>query len=104
MKTVRTRWRALRRVRTSTLALALALASVTITTPAQAQPSPAARTRQSFEEELAREARVETIVRVALANNPDLSEADARIRAARQRAPAAGRLPDPEFKYELWGG
>ncbi|HEY8946870.1 MAG TPA: TolC family protein [Polyangiaceae bacterium] len=64
-----------------------------------AEPADAGR-----EAELEREARLETIIRIALARNPDLAEAGARARALRERAPAAGRLPDPEFKYELWGG
>jgi outer membrane protein, heavy metal efflux system len=54
--------------------------------------------------ELAREARLPRILALALERNPELDEARARSSAARERAPAAGRLPDPEFKYELWGG
>jgi outer membrane protein TolC len=53
--------------------------------------------------ELARSARLETILRVALERNRDLAEADARARAAEARSRAASRLPDLEAKYEQWG-
>lgn len=62
-----------------------------------------AQDSSGVEVELVRRARVETILRVALDKNPDLREAESRTLAARERAPAASRLPDPEFKYELWG-
>ena len=62
-----------------------------------------AKAQTSADAELAKEARLETILQVALDKNPDLQEAASRARAARERAPAASRLPDPEFKYELWG-
>lgn len=66
--------------------------------------SAAAHAQVPGEADLTREARVDTIVRIALARNPEISEARSRTRASRERAPAASRLPDPEFKYELWGG
>jgi outer membrane protein TolC len=54
------------------------------------------------ERSLAEEATLREILRVALARNPDLAEASARARAQREIAPAASRLPDPEFEYQLW--
>lgn len=48
------------------------------------------------------EATLDAILRVALANNPDLAEAEQRARAERALAPSLGRLPDPEFEYQLW--
>lgn len=53
--------------------------------------------------ELARSARLETILRVALERNPDVAENQARARAAQARSDAASRLPDLEAKYEQWG-
>jgi outer membrane protein, heavy metal efflux system len=53
--------------------------------------------------ELARSARLETILRVALGRNRDLAENQARARAAEARGRAASRLPDLEAKYEQWG-
>jgi outer membrane protein, heavy metal efflux system len=55
------------------------------------------------EAELARSARPETILRVALGRNQDLAESQARASAAEARAQAASRLPDLELKYEQWG-
>jgi outer membrane protein TolC len=52
---------------------------------------------------LARSARLDTILRVALDRNPDLAESEARARAAEARGQAAARLPDLEAKYEQWG-
>src|SRR6187402_733730 len=49
------------------------------------------------------QATLDAILRVALAKNPDLAEADQRARAQRELAPSLGRLPDPEFEYQLWG-
>jgi cytochrome c-type biogenesis protein CcmH/NrfF len=51
------------------------------------------------EAELARSARVETILRVALDRNQDLAESQARASAAEARTQAAARLPDLELKY-----
>src|SRR6187399_1615595 len=48
------------------------------------------------------QATLDAILRVALAKNPDLPEADQRARAQRELAPSRGRLPDPEFEYQLW--
>ena len=53
--------------------------------------------------ELARTARLETILRVALERNRDVAENQARARAAEARSQAASRLPDLEAKYEQWG-
>jgi outer membrane protein, heavy metal efflux system len=55
-----------------------------------------------LEQTLAREARVETMIALALERNPDLAEVRARTRAAEERASAAGRLPDLELKLEPW--
>ncbi len=57
----------------------------------------------SDEAELARSARLETILRVALERNRDVAENLARARAAEARGRAASRLPDLEAKYEQWG-
>jgi cobalt-zinc-cadmium efflux system outer membrane protein len=53
--------------------------------------------------ELARSARLPTILRLALERNRDLAENQARARAAEARGQAASRLPDLEAKYEQWG-
>jgi cobalt-zinc-cadmium efflux system outer membrane protein len=55
------------------------------------------------ESELARTSRLDTILRVALARNPDLAESQARALAAADRGRAAARLPAPQLKYEQWG-
>ena len=55
------------------------------------------------EAELARSARLETILRIALERNQDLAESQARASAAEARTAAAARLPDLELKYEEWG-
>jgi len=52
---------------------------------------------------LEREARVDAILRLALARNPDLAEEQQRVAAAQARARQASRLPDPQLKYEQWG-
>ena len=54
------------------------------------------------ERSLVQEATLTSILRLALARNPELAEARQRFRAAREVAPAASRLPDPEFEYQLW--
>jgi len=41
-------------------------------------------------------------LKIALARNPELTEARERTRAQRELAPAAGRRPDPELEYQLW--
>jgi cobalt-zinc-cadmium efflux system outer membrane protein len=58
--------------------------------------------RMDTERALAEEATLPGILRLALAQNPELAEAGARARAARELAPAASRLPDPELEYQLW--
>ncbi|MFN8546164.1 MAG: TolC family protein [Candidatus Binatia bacterium] len=45
---------------------------------------------------------LDAVLRIALAHNPDVQEARARVRERVERAQAAGRLPDLEFKYEQW--
>jgi outer membrane protein, heavy metal efflux system len=45
---------------------------------------------------------LDEVLRAALAHSPELSEAQARTRAAREQAPALSRLPDPELEYQLW--
>jgi len=55
------------------------------------------------EAELAGTARLDTIVRLALARNPDLAEAEARARASEAHGEAETRLPDLQLKYEQWG-
>jgi len=64
---------------------------------------PTSRDLEQAEQSLAEEARLEPILRLALARNPALSEANARSHAAREVSSAASRLPDPELEYELWG-
>ncbi len=53
--------------------------------------------------ELARQARPEIILRVALAQSPDLKEERARTAVAAARTSQAARLPDLRLKYEQWG-
>lgn len=52
---------------------------------------------------LAKEARLDSIVAIALARSPDLREADERVRENLASARVSGRLPDLELKYEQWG-
>jgi outer membrane protein, heavy metal efflux system len=67
------------------------------------RPSAAAIAPQAVADaELAREVRFDTVLRTALARNSDLAEAAARTRAARSATSAAGRLPAPQFAYQLW--
>ena len=54
------------------------------------------------ERELAEEVTLRRILLVALSRNPELTEARERVRAQRELAPAASRLPDPELEYQLW--
>jgi outer membrane protein TolC len=65
-------------------------------------PSTSAEQVTELERSLAEEATLGKILRVAVAKNPDLAEARELARAQRELAPAAGRLPDPEFEYQLW--
>jgi outer membrane protein TolC len=62
-----------------------------------------ARAASGDDAELARSARLETILRVALERNRDVAENEARARATEARSHAAARLPDLEAKYEQWG-
>jgi cobalt-zinc-cadmium efflux system outer membrane protein len=61
-----------------------------------------ARAAESDDADLARSARLETILRVALERNRDVAENHARARAAEARSQSASRLPDLEAKSELW--
>lgn len=63
----------------------------------------AAEATAEDERALEQEARLDVILRIALARNPDVQEAQERLRASLQRVPAASRLPDLELKYEQWG-
>jgi outer membrane protein, heavy metal efflux system len=63
----------------------------------------AGRLDAAREADLARTARLETILRLALERNRDLAGDRARAQAAEARGRAAARLPDPELKYEQWG-
>jgi outer membrane protein TolC len=69
--------------------------------PVQAQ-APRRPLDAATEAELARSARLETVLRVALARNRELAETHERSEAAQARGQAAGRLPDLELKSELW--
>ncbi len=75
----------------------IAVASLTLMTTLDA------RAASGDDAELARSARLETILRVALDQNRDVAENKARARAAEARSHAASRLPDLEAKYEQWG-
>src|SRR5262245_18258898 len=70
--------------------------------PAAPQAS-AGKTTSEVEAALAREASLPTILLIALARNPDTLELRARVHAAVDRVPTAGRLPDLQLKYEQWG-
>lgn len=68
--------------------------------PPSVGPTP---TVEQDESTLPKEARLDAITRVALARSPSVKEARARTQAALARVKGTGRLPDTEFKYELWG-
>jgi len=70
--------------------------------PAPSEARPAAPP-PADEAELAKHARLDTILRLALERNRDVAESQARARAAQARSQAASRLPDLEAKYEQWG-
>ena len=55
------------------------------------------------EQGLANEARLEPILRLAMARNRDIGAQSVRVHASTERVSAAGRLPDLELKYEQWG-
>jgi cobalt-zinc-cadmium efflux system outer membrane protein len=52
---------------------------------------------------LAKRAEVAPMVRLALARNPELLEARARVEERLARVPGTARLPDLELRYEQWG-
>ena len=79
------------------LVRSLSFASLTLLT------AHSARAAAGDDAELARSARLETIIRVALERNRDVAENVSRARAADARGQAASRLPDLEAKYEQWG-
>lgn len=64
-----------------------------------AEPPPALVDRSA---ELDVEARLDTILSLALTRNPELAQSSARSEAARAMSQAASRLPDPELEYQLW--
>jgi outer membrane protein TolC len=68
--------------------------------PALAQQSTTPETQPSLSASAPLD--VETAVRIALARNPDLSEAAARVTAADARARAAGGWPDLGVQAQLW--
>jgi len=53
-------------------------------------------------DDLMGEVRLEQVVRIALAQNPEIAEVNARTRAFSERSKAVSHLPDPEFQYQLW--
>jgi outer membrane protein, heavy metal efflux system len=67
-----------------------------------AAPEPPKRDLAADEDQLAHETRLEIVLRIAQARNPDVGEARERTRAALERVPAASRLPDLEFMYAQW--
>jgi len=73
------------------------------TTAAPAPSDTPVPTLEQDETTVAKEARLDVITRIALARSPTVLEARARTKAALARVKIAGRLPDLEFKYELWG-
>jgi outer membrane protein TolC len=54
------------------------------------------------EKGLEQQATLEKIIEEALTQSPELREAAARARRAREEAPVAGALPDMELRYQLW--
>jgi outer membrane protein, heavy metal efflux system len=84
------------------LALAVVLAVAALSSAGQAAAATSQVDLARSERVLAQAARLEDILRLALARNPELSEATERARALAQLAPAASRLPDPELEYQLW--
>ncbi|HEX6274283.1 MAG TPA: TolC family protein, partial [Polyangiaceae bacterium] len=92
--------------RSARFAAPFAISGALVTAPVSGQErKPAAAnagTTAALERSLVDETTLDAVLRVALANNPDLTEARERARADRESAPAAARLPDPEFEYQLW--
>jgi outer membrane protein, heavy metal efflux system len=85
-----------------TIALTL-LTTLAGASASAARAAPGAGADEADEATLARAARLEVVLRLALARNADIAESRSRVEASRARADAAGRLPDPELKGELWG-
>jgi outer membrane protein TolC len=71
--------------------------------PGAHHAGPGASDATREEQALSREARLDLILRVALAHNPDPQEAEERARAALHRVTATARLPDLELKQEVSG-
>ncbi len=67
------------------------------------EPVPTEKELAADETSLATEARLEPMVRIALAKNLDLLEDEERVRERLDRVSPSGRLPDLELKYEQWG-
>jgi len=65
-------------------------------------PEGATSSTRSEEESLAQETRLDPVLRIAVARNPDLGETAERVRAALERVRSSARLPDLELKYEQW--
>lgn len=57
---------------------------------------------RASDDRLAREARLEDVLALALARNPQLLADGDRASAAEERAGGAGRLPEASVKYEIW--
>jgi cobalt-zinc-cadmium efflux system outer membrane protein len=76
--------------------LTLLLAAPRPAAPAPAVPPP------DDERALAQEARLDTVIRVALRLNPELRELAERAGAADERARGAGAFPEPELQAQLW--
>jgi len=91
-----------RRRRNALARVATALLMLLLVRVAAAESAGTHANLAKLEQSLAREASLPAIIELALARNPDLSEARDRARAAREGAPAPGNLPDPEFEYQLW--
>jgi cobalt-zinc-cadmium efflux system outer membrane protein len=70
-------------------------------------PAPRHQDRQeeirADEASLEKETHIEPIIRITLARNPDVREAEERVREALDRVPPSGRLPDLELTYQQWG-
>lgn len=54
------------------------------------------------EASLARETRLDVVVRIARAKNPDVSVARERVEAGVERARSLAHWPDPQVTYRLW--
>jgi outer membrane protein TolC len=79
-----------------------ALLALWLAAPRASAQSTALPAGEELDKQLAQEAQLELVERVALARHPALAEAKARSQALLARAEGADRLPDPEFKYEQW--